>query len=110
MLLWPGDFGQLGGLEAVTGLQRSDRNSARHLHLRIGAVERPDPESSPMVHPVLRGGGQRGAPQPLHPVVLVPDQPEREVPALSAGRWLFNDNNVHLSCAHQRPERSHDTY
>ena len=21
-----------------------------------------------------------------------------------------NDNNVHLSCAHQRPERSHDTY
>ena len=26
---------------------------------------------------------------------------------------LFNNNkkkNVHLSCAHQRPERSHDTY
>ena len=21
-----------------------------------------------------------------------------------------NNNNVHLSCAHQRPERSHDTY
>ena len=21
-----------------------------------------------------------------------------------------NDNNVHLSCAHQRPERAHDTY
>ena len=24
--------------------------------------------------------------------------------------WYFNNNNVHLSCAHQRPERSHDTY
>ena len=26
--------------------------------------------------------------------------------------WLHlnNNNNVHLSCAHQRPERSHDTY
>ena len=23
---------------------------------------------------------------------------------------VFNNNNVHLSCAHQRPERSHDTY
>ena len=23
---------------------------------------------------------------------------------------LDNDNNVHLSCAHQRLERSHDTY
>ena len=23
---------------------------------------------------------------------------------------LNNNNNVHLSCAHQRPERSHDTY
>ena len=22
----------------------------------------------------------------------------------------YNNNNVHLSCAHQRPERSHDTY
>ena len=22
----------------------------------------------------------------------------------------LNNNNVHLSCAHQRPERSHDTY
>ena len=22
----------------------------------------------------------------------------------------INNNNVHLSCAHQRPERSHDTY
>ena len=21
-----------------------------------------------------------------------------------------NNNNLHLSCAHQRPERSHDTY
>ena len=21
-----------------------------------------------------------------------------------------SDNNVHLSCSHQRPERSHDTY
>ena len=21
-----------------------------------------------------------------------------------------SNNNVHLSCAHQRPERSHDTY
>ena len=21
-----------------------------------------------------------------------------------------DNNNVHLSCAHQRPERSHDTY
>ena len=23
---------------------------------------------------------------------------------------FLNNNNVHLSCAHQRPERSHDTY
>ena len=23
---------------------------------------------------------------------------------------LTNNNNVQLSCAHQRPERSHDTY
>ena len=23
---------------------------------------------------------------------------------------LLNNNNVRLSCAHQRPERSHDTY
>ena len=23
---------------------------------------------------------------------------------------LHNNNNVHLSCAHQRPEHSHDTY
>ena len=23
---------------------------------------------------------------------------------------MYNNNNVHLSCAHQRPERSHDTY
>ena len=23
---------------------------------------------------------------------------------------IYNNNNVHLSCAHQRPERSHDTY
>ena len=23
---------------------------------------------------------------------------------------IFLINNVHLSCAHQRPERSHDTY
>ena len=22
----------------------------------------------------------------------------------------YNNNNVHLSCAHQRAERSHDTY
>ena len=25
-------------------------------------------------------------------------------------RWVWNIHNVHLSCAHQRPERSHDTY
>ena len=25
-------------------------------------------------------------------------------------RHLLNNNNVHLSCAHQHPERSHDTY
>ena len=24
--------------------------------------------------------------------------------------FLTSNNNVHLSCAHQRPERSHDTY
>ena len=24
--------------------------------------------------------------------------------------FITNNNNVHLSCAHQRPERSHDTY
>ena len=24
--------------------------------------------------------------------------------------WSNNNNNVHLSCAHRRPERSHDTY
>ena len=24
--------------------------------------------------------------------------------------WYNNNNNVHLSCAHQRPEHSHDTY
>ena len=23
---------------------------------------------------------------------------------------MNNNNNIHLSCAHQRPERSHDTY
>ena len=28
----------------------------------------------------------------------------------TAKRELNNNNNVHLSCAHQRPERSHDTY
>ena len=22
----------------------------------------------------------------------------------------YNNNKVHLSCAHQRPERAHDTY
>ena len=31
--------------------------------------------------------------------------------AQSAGRCnVNNNNNVHLSCTHQRPERSHDTY
>ena len=25
-------------------------------------------------------------------------------------KYKVNNNNVHLSCAHQRPERSHDTY
>ena len=24
--------------------------------------------------------------------------------------WINNNDNVYLSCAHQRPERSHDTY
>ena len=36
------------------------------------------------------------------------------LPALPLGqtgsRKINNNNNVHLSCAHQRPERSHDTY
>ena len=30
--------------------------------------------------------------------------------SVSVNQILFNNNNVHLSCAHQRPERSHDTY
>ena len=33
--------------------------------------------------------------------------------SLRAGKHLagkIDNNNVHLSCAHQRPERSHDTY
>ena len=25
-------------------------------------------------------------------------------------KGVYNNNNVHLSCAHQRPEHSHDTY
>ena len=36
--------------------------------------------------------------------MLTGDFEDREI--LSAN----NNNNVHLSCAHQRPERSHDTY
>ena len=32
------------------------------------------------------------------------------LPVGGAVGWLFNNNNVHLSCAHQHPERSHDTY
>ena len=28
----------------------------------------------------------------------------------SCDTWSNNNNNVHLSCAHRRPERSHDTY
>ena len=27
-----------------------------------------------------------------------------------SGNRTYNNNNVHLSCAHQGPERSHDTY
>ena len=33
-------------------------------------------------------------------------------PVSCAGSWYHynNNNNVHLSCAHQHPERSRDTY
>ena len=36
----------------------------------------------------------------------------RELPSLltSGLSFTYNNNNVHLSCAHQRPQRSHDTY
>ena len=35
---------------------------------------------------------------------------EREYGTFSDDRARNNNNNVHLSCAHQRPERSYDTY
>ena len=39
----------------------------------------------------------------------------RPLPLMKGCRWMtyhfiVHNNNVHLSCAHQRPERSHDTY
>ena len=36
----------------------------------------------------------------------------QECPGLTSSGIMIinNNNNVHLSCAHQRPERSHDTY
>ena len=36
--------------------------------------------------------------------------PRHKEPKLIAQKDNNNDNNIHLSCAHQRPERSHDTY
>ena len=83
----PGGFGQRGGSQAVPGLQYSDSNGGRHLHFRICTVQRPDFESSSLVHSLLRGGGQWGSLQHLHPVVLVPEQSERKLPALSSCRW-----------------------
>ena len=40
----------------------------------------------------------------------VPSPPSPQCPTSTPRRRDNNNNNVHLSCAHQRPERSHDTY
>ena len=46
------------------------------------------------------------SPTMLFPVVSVGRCTNWAIPAPS----VYDNNNVHLSCAHQRPERSHDTY
>ena len=61
-------------------------------------------------------------PLPLTHVLVAEDHIQNLVPRGGRARFsiscthsractvVFNNNNVHLSCAHQRPERSHDTH
>ena len=35
---------------------------------------------------------------------------KRKIDTITSISYQINNNNVHLSCAHQRPERSHNTY
>ena len=46
--------------------------------------------------------------EPIKPELMYPHKAHQKISV--CGLTVDNNNNVHLSCAHQRPERSHDTY
>ena len=43
-------------------------------------------------------------------VCINAENEQNNIDAHTVMKCVVNNNNVHLSCAHQRPERSHDTY
>ena len=55
------------------------------------------------------GGGGRGSALPVN-VIVKKHRFSRSVSYQNLVYFSNNNNNVDLSCAHQRPERSHDTY